>query len=224
MKKYRSVGKFIRHILYNEDGFIFIFALLIMFPIFIFSMSNIVNYTNMVTFSDEDTSEGLALACKDAAMQVDSKALANGLVRVKSDLALQRFQKTLAANLGYDETSFNPKPGSAYVSKPKYWVLVYNGYNDYQSNGSYPARLYYFDGNSLTISDVSFGGFPYTFTVSNTGITVGSGGTRRVTLTTPGVIAVIQHEGTRVTGDKQLNIVRWAAARVVCKDGTCKVI
>ncbi|NSW83991.1 MAG: hypothetical protein HPY90_12100 [Syntrophothermus sp.] len=205
----------------NEQGFISV-LLLILIPLFIFSISATMNITNAVTAASVDLQEAVAVAAKAGAMQVDTTAQAKGLIRLRSDRAHDQFRKTLAGNLGLNETTLQPV-GGQFAGTPKYWLLVYNGYSDY-SPDAMPARLYYFNGTTVTASDLSYGGFPYTFSVSQSGITVGAGGAYTVEMTTPGVVAVVEIEATRLTGEKQIIAQRWAAARVVCKDGTCKVI
>ena len=208
---------------YKKDrGFIYAVVLLIMMPVFLFSISAVVNISNMNTFSNKDVSGAVSTSCKDAAMQINSIALAEGFVRINDANAHNRFRGTLASNLGLDiNNNLQPLSNSAYVNKPRYWLLVYNGYADY--TGCSRAKLYYFDGSVVTSSDVSgVSGFPQFFTITGSGIVAGSGSGRVVKLDTPGVIALVRIEGSRITGDIPLDISRWACARVVCNTGTCR--
>lgn len=219
-----SIFNNIRNILKNQDGFIYALALLLIFPMFIFTITAVINISTSSISGDIDIQEGLALACKSAAMQLDSTAQAKGLIRINSVKASEQFKKALARNLNLNETTLAPNANSYYTDKIEYWLLVYNGYNDFSSSDCRPAIIYHFDGEVTTTSNVNYSGFPCQFGISDAGIVIG-GGARTTALQSPGVVAVAKVECKRIGGgDKRINMRRWAAARVVSIDGTLKVI
>jgi hypothetical protein len=117
--------------------------LLILFPLMILLTTSAISMVNTTTVSDIDIQNGVAVACKNAAMRVNSQAQAKGIIRIDPANAHESFRKGLAQNLGLDQNTLEPIT-EQYTQKPKYWFLVYNGYDDY----GYRARLYQFKGNS----------------------------------------------------------------------------
>jgi hypothetical protein len=192
---------------------------LILLPLFLLIMSASINMVNTTTVSDIDVQNGVSVACKSAAMRVNSQAQAKGLIRINPANAHESFRHGLAENLGLDESTLEPIT-EQYSKKPKYWLLVYNGYTDYEEK----AKLYYFNGTNAVESNLPANGFPASFAITSTGITTGEGGNYTVELTTPGTIALVEMEANRVAGDKRIITQRWASARIVAKSGTLKVI
>jgi len=193
--------------------------LLILFPLLILITSSSISMVNTVTVSDIDLQEGVAVACKSAAMRVSGQAQAKGIIRISPANAHESFRQGLAQNLGLNQSTLEPITGQ-YACKPKYWLLVYNGYADHEPR----ARLYYFDGSTVVESDLPASGFPASFAITSTGITSGAGGNYTVELSTPGAIALVEIEASRIAGDKRTIAQRWASARIVAKNGTLKVI
>jgi hypothetical protein len=193
--------------------------LLILFPLMILLTTSAISMVNTTTVSDIDIQNGVAVACKNAAMRVNSQAQAKGIIRIDPANAHESFRKGLAQNLGLDQNTLAPIT-EQYVKKPKYWLLVYNGYADY----GHKARLYYFNGETTVESNLPANGFPASFAITSNGITSGAGGSYTVELKTPGTIALVEIEANRITGEKTIIAQRWASARIIAKNGTLKVI
>jgi hypothetical protein len=213
--------KRVKNIIKDEGGFIYVLALLIIFPVCILCTTALINTGNLITAGDIDSQEGLASACKAAAMQLDTEAQANGLVRIRSDGAHEQFRVALMENLGLEDDGGTLKSaGGMYEGSIDYVFLVYNGYDDYKMEGCESYKLYA-NGDSMNFDYTEL---PRTFSIKEGAILNSEDGDQTVTLETPGVIAVIKAECVRIGGDedKKLNINRWASARVVDKGGTFK--
>lgn len=213
-----------RGLLRDERGFAAAVALLIVVPLLLAVLAAAVGAVHSVSVSDVDLQEAVACAAKAAAMSVEPASQAAGTPRVATALAHSAFRSELARNMGLDPATLAPLPGSFYARAPRYWLVVYNGYEDYSPRGAYGARLFYFDGSAVSEQALPASGFPASFAISPSGVSPGSGGTYAVTLESPGAVALVEAEAKKIVGDVPVKAQRWAAARVVCKEGACRVI
>lgn len=208
----------------DERGFAAGLIFLILIGLLVAVLAGSVSTVQSVTVSDVDIQEAVASAAKAAAMSVSTKSQADGKPRIRSAAAHAAFRDALARNMGLDPTGLVPLSGSMYAEAPQYWLVVYNGYDDYASDGAKGACLYWFDGSVVRESSLSYTGFPVSFSVSSSGIVRGAGGTFTVELNSPGVVALVEAEAKKIIGDVPIRAQRWAAARIVCKEGACRVI
>lgn len=208
----------------DERGFAAGIIFLILVGLLLAVISGSVSTVQSVTVSDIEIQETVACAVKAAALSVNSMSQAEGKPRIQSASAHLSFRDALARNMCLDPATLAPLSKSFCAKAPRYWLVVYNGYDDYVSDGAEGAKLYYFDGSTVTESGLPYSGFPATFAVSDTGIVEGSGGTFTVELRSPGAVAVVVVESKKLIGSVPIKAKRWAAARIVCKDGACRVI
>ncbi|SHE97319.1 hypothetical protein SAMN02745218_01181 [Desulfofundulus australicus DSM 11792] len=206
----------------EERGFAVLAAFLIIAPLLLLAMEGLSGMGTAVFSADVDVQEAAAFAAKAAAMQVTSKSQADGKPRIDTSRAHAAFRDALARNMGLDPATLAPLSSSAY-SSVKYWLVTYNGYDDYASEGAYGARYFQFNGTAATESSFPYSGFPAKFAVTTSGILWGAGGVRTVTLESPGVVVLVDATAKRVFGQGTVRSQRWAAARIVCKEGTCSV-
>lgn len=179
-----------------------------------------VSATSTSVFSaDVDLQEAVAFAVKSAALSVVPVSQADGKPRIDTAKAHMAFRDTLARNIGLDPTTMVPLANSLYSTPPRYWLVVYNGYDDYTDG----AKIFYFDGVTAVESGFPYSGFPAKFAVSPSMITSGAGGVRTVTLESPGAVALVAADARKIIGQGTLESWRWAAARIICKEGTCRV-
>lgn len=209
----------IRNIIRSEKGYAVIIIFLLTMPVLLAAMEGVSSSSTSVFSADVDLQEAAAFAVKSAASSVVPGAQANGKPRINPAMAHTAFRDTLARNIGLNPATMAPLSNSAYSTPPRYWLVVYNGYDDYAQG----ARMFYFDGTTVTESGFPYGGFPAKFAVSQSGITSGAGGVRTVTLESPGVVALVVADARKIIGQGDISSWRWAAARVVCKEGTCRV-
>lgn len=206
----------------EERGIAVLIVALLLIPLILAVLEAESSSDTSVYAADVDLQEAAAFAAKSAAGSVLGAAQANGVIRVDAAAAHASFRDTLARNMGLDPATLAPLSGSPYASAPRYWLVVYNGYDDYapQAPGG---TLFYFDGSTAVQSAFPYSGFPAKFAVSPTGIASGAGGTFTATLESPGAVALVEADARKVVGRGTLSVQRWAAARVVCKAGTCRV-
>lgn len=214
-----------RRLLRDERGFATGLIFLILVGLLIAVITGSASSVQSVTVSDVDLQEAVACAVKAAAMSVSAESQAEGKPRIRSASAHAAFRDALARNMGLDPATLVPLPGSMYAAAPRYWLVVYNGYDDYAaSDGAEGARLYCFNGSTVSESGMAFFGFPAFFAVSSSGIVQGSGGVFTVELRSPGAVALVEAEAKKIVGDVSIRAQRWASARIVCKEGACRVI
>ncbi|SMB96518.1 hypothetical protein SAMN00808754_1523 [Thermanaeromonas toyohensis ToBE] len=209
-------------ILKDNRGFAVLMVFLLLVPMLLLAMEGMVNLNTAVTVSDVDLQEAVAFAVKAAAMQVTPASQASGHPRINAERAHAAFREILAKNLGFDPNTMVPLPGLSYASV-RYTLVVYNGYDDYVFENAPGAKAFRFDGAVGTEYGFPYSGFPATFTVTPADILWGSAGGRMVTLPSPGAVAVVEAEAKKILGVGTLRTVRWAAARIVCVEGTCSV-
>lgn len=202
-------------VLRDERGAAVLMIALILIPLLLAVMVGAVGMVSAVTSADVDLQEAVAFAAKAAAMTVSPASQAAGTPRIRAADAHLAFREILAENLGLDSSTMSGLQGSFYAKPVKYWLVVYNGDDTYASDGAVGARLYYFDGSAVSETGLAYWGFPVTFAVSSTGITLGAGGTYTVQLDTPGVVALVEAEAKKIAGDVPAKAQRWAAARIV---------
>lgn len=183
----------------DERGIAVLLMALIMIPLLLAVMAGSSTFVTSVTSADVDMQEAVAFACKAAALNVVQAAQARGEIRIDSARAHAAFRDTLARNMGLNTATLRPLSNSLCASSPRYWLVVYNGYNDFK--GAFGARYYCFDGRTVSESPFPYTGFPAFFAVSQTGITSGKGGVFTVCLETPGVVALVECEAKRIIGD-----------------------
>lgn len=200
----------------SEKGFAVIIVFLLVMPVLLAAIEGVSAFSTAVFTSDVDLQEAVAFAVKSAASSVVPEAQADGKPRIDTVRAHMAFRDTLARNIGLDPAALTPLTNSAYNKAPTYWLVVYNGYDDY----AFGAKLFYFDGTNVAESGFPYGGFPAKFAVSSTGITSGSGGMRTVTLESPGAVALVSVEARKIFGQGTETPWRWAAAKIVNKAGT----
>lgn len=186
---------------------------LLFIPMFVLIIVGVFGITMAVGTADVDVQDAVSIACKSAALNINEAAQAEGLLRINSLAAHQEFRKMLTRNLALNENlkSIN----GAYLGKPKYWFVVYNGYGTIVAPEALPAHLFYFDGNVVTETNLTYNGLPADYSVDENGIRSGIGGIRSVHLECPGVIGLVKIQANHVIGTEPIWVVRWSAARVV---------
>lgn len=204
----------------DQDGAAIVIFFVILIPLLFMALVGIVTFTNAVTNSDVTVQESVAISSKAAAMAFNTTAQADGVIRINTVQAHENFRKSLCESLGLKD-DLTPDT-EAFTGKPEYWLLVYNGYDDYTE--CCPARLYHHIDGNITESDLTVNDLPKTFSISETGIVVGSGGKYEVELKTPGVISVVKIDTSNVVNKSSSAIIRWASARIVGQNGNFKVI
>jgi hypothetical protein len=217
----------VKELIRDQDGFAVIVMFLILIPLLIAVIVGSTGFVNSVTVSDVDLQEAVACAVKSAAGTANEESQAEGIPRINNEQAHELFRDTLARNLGLDPLTLAPLENSAYAKAPSYELIVYNGYDDYALNGAEGAKLYCFDGSTSTETSLSYSGFPVSFAITQSGITpgitLGAGGAYTVELESPGVVALATVEARKIVGNVPVKAQRWASARIVCKEGACRV-
>lgn len=204
----------------DQDGAAIAVFFVILIPLLFIALVGIVTFTNAVTNSDVTVQESVAMSSKAAAMAFNTIAQADGVIRINTDQAHENFKKSLCETLGLkDDLTPNTE---TFSSKPEYWLLVYNGYNDFA--GCSRAKLYHHKNGNITESDLAITDLPKTFAISETGIVAGSGGKYDVTLETPGVVSLVKIDASNVVNKSSSTIIRWASARIVGQNNNFKVI
>jgi hypothetical protein len=204
-------------------GYAIILALLILAPLMLSAEEALLGLSTGLYVADVDLQEALAFAAKAAAGQVAPASQASGTPRVHCARAHAAFRDALARNLGLDPATLAPLSGSQYAAV-RYRLVVYNGLDDYAWEGALGARMYQFDGSGPgTEAGFPYSGFPAKFAVTGSGVSWGPGGIFTVTLESPGVVVWGEARARRVLGQGDITSQRWAAARIVCREGTCRV-
>ncbi len=202
----------------DQEGAAIAIFFVILIPLLFTALIGIITFTNAVTNSDVTVQESVAISSKAAAMAFNTTAQANGIISINTDVtkypnnnAHSNFQKSLCETLGLED-DLTPNT-EAFTDKPEYWLLVYNGYDDY--TGCARAKLYHYNGTTTT-QDLSSTKFPATFSISESGIVAGDGANAKykVELETPGVISVVKIDASNVVNKSTSTIIRWAAARI----------
>ncbi|AKX95732.1 hypothetical protein MTHERMOG20_23440 [Moorella thermoacetica] len=193
---------------------------LIFLPVLMLGMAYLADYTQATTESDIDVQRALEMAVRAAAMQVTPDSQAAGHPRINIVAANIAFRRELASNLGLDANTLAPLKGSAMKTRPDYTLVVYNGDDTYAAGGALEAYKYVFSGG-LTGGMMAAAGFPYTFGITSSDVLPGGGGTLQTSLDMPGVVAVISTSVTKILGKSSITPVRWAAAKIVCPNGSC---
>jgi hypothetical protein len=205
----------------DQDGAAIAIFFVILIPLLFMALVGIVTFTNAVTNSDVTVQESVAISSKAAAVAFNTTAQSAGIIRINTDQAHENFKKSLCESLGLKE-DLTPNT-EAFTDKPEYWLLVYNGYDDY--TGCACAKLYHYNGTTTT-QDLSSTKFPVTFSISESGIVAGDGANAKykVELKTPGVISAVKIDASNIVNKSSSTIVRWASARIVGHNGNFKVI
>jgi len=193
--------------------------MLIIIPLFLVTVSTSIGTVQAVTGADIDLQRAVELAAKAATMQVTEKSQAEGKPSIGATSAHLAFRSILAENIGLN-ADMTPKAGSMAGVAPDYVLVIYNGDNTFAPEA--PAGYKYsFINGVLTEQAIAGSGFPVTFSVDKGSITAGTGGVIEVTLQSPGAIAVANYTSIEIVGNKTVEPVRWAAARVLCPGGEC---
>ena len=202
-------------VLNNEQGFILPFLLVSIVTLCMISAYTI-SQVQTVT-AGLDIQKALEIACKSAASKVIPGSQANGHPRIHPSSAHSIFKIQLALNLGLD-FGLRALAGSQLSTTPSYVFVVYNGDGTYANS----ATWYSFDGTNLTVSVQALNGLPRTFAIDSSNITASNAeGTYRVTLQTPGVVALINGQLVNISGNDNTNMTRWASSVLVCTNGGC---
>lgn len=194
-------------ILNNQQGYAITLLFLILIPVIFFACISALEVTNVVQSGDMDMQEGMVLAVKASAEQVDMDLHSQGIFQISPDRAVDTFRKILANNMGLDET-LSPIT-EQYSSAPRYCLLVYNG----TINGATANKKYNFDGSVTSSSIFNQTGFPKTFVIQGMDILVGAGD-NSITLTEPGIIVVMEIDQKNLLTNDDRTLTRWAAARI----------
>lgn len=201
--------------LLRDDRGIAIIWLLLFLPLLLSSVIYISTQTQAVTATDVDLRGALEVAAKSAAMQVTADSQAAGDPRVGAANAHAAFRRSLAQNLGLNQTTLAPLSGSMLKAAPSYVLVVYNGDGTYSAGGALAGYKYAFNGMTVTETTFAGTGFPKGFAVSAADIVPGGVGGTQVSLDRPGVIAVASTQMQLIMGNESLYPVRWAAAKIV---------
>lgn len=178
----------------------------------LFASVSALEMANVIQAGDMDMQEGMVLATKASAEQVDMTYHSRNMFFVNPAQAINIYQKMIAYNLGLNETTLAPITDQ-YISPPRFCLLVYNGLNA----GNLANKKYYFNGTTLTNSPFNQVGFPKTFVIQDLDILIGAG-EDSITLNEPGVIVVMQIDQKNLLGDDNRTITRWAAAVIKTKN------
>ncbi|MHB1127546.1 MAG: hypothetical protein ACYC2T_11445 [Bacillota bacterium] len=200
-------------LLHDERGTVTVWFLLFL-PLVLISMIFLVNQTQSVTGSDIDLGGSVKSAVRASAMQVTMDSQAAGTPRINTTAAQDAFRYELARNLGLNAVTLDPLPGSLLAQAPDYVLVIYNGDGTFMGSGARTAYKYTFQGGVLSSGDLVASGFPRQFGVIATDVSLGAG-TLNVTLDKPGVVAVIKERQTRIMGTEDMDLIRWASAKVV---------
>ncbi len=217
-----SARKNFCEVLKDEKGYAFVLAFLLLSAVLLAAIEGATGNAQAVETADVNLSEAVSVAAKAAAIQVTPASQAAGEPRVGAAAAHSAFRDALARNIGLDTTTLAALPGLPYT-RIAYWLVIYNGYDDYAYEGAPGARLYYYNGSSAVESGFPYSGFPARFALTSSGIASGAGGDRTARLDSPGAVALVELEARKVFGQGTVVYRRWAAARVVCLEGTCRV-
>ena len=206
----------------NESGATTTFMFLVLVPLFFLMIIALIDMTDSVTTSDIDVQGALSFSAKMAASAIDPESQAENKPRIDPEKANQAFQKSLMQNLGVppeylgvsDSDFVGTENRYEYV---KYWLIIYNGDDSYTGS---PCKLYIWDNSGsvpissdLPCNDLAGG---TTFSISSTGINIGSYGDYNVKLKdTPGVIALVEVKAINIVGNEPMVIQRWSSAKVV---------
>ncbi len=174
--------------------------------------------TQSVTVHDVDVQKAIEISARAAAMQVTPDSQASGKPRINTALAQDVFHKKLARNLGLNETTMAPLPGSM-VTRPDYILVIYNVDGNFTPGGAVLARKYTYTGGVLSSSTLNPSGDSATFSVSDNDIAIGTTGPIKTTLERPGVVALVNTDMNRVVGKEKEHVRRWVSSKVVCKIG-----
>ena len=112
--------------LIRNQGFAVTLLFLILIPVIFFAFISIMEITNVVQAGDMDMQEGMVLATKASAEQVDMTYHSRNMFFVNPAQAINIYQKMIAYNLGLDEATLAPITDQ-YISPPRFCLLVYNG-------------------------------------------------------------------------------------------------
>lgn len=197
-------------VLNNQQGFAVTLLFLIVLPVIFFALISTLEITNVIQAGDMDLQEGMVLAVKASAEQVDMGLHSQGIFQISPDRAANTYRKILACNMGLDE-SLSPLT-EQYSSTPRYCLLVYNGTNA----GPTANKKYKFNGTTTTSSGFIQTGFPQSFMINGLDVVVGAGD-NSITLTEPGVIVVTEIDQKDLLVDSSRTLTRWAAARIKTK-------
>lgn len=206
---------FLRKLAACERGAAVTVYLLVLAPLLILVTVASLDLTQAVSAADYDLKDAVAEATRAAAMQVNGAAQAAGDPRIDPDRAHYAFRRVLAKNLGLDEVSLAPLPGSSAAAPAEYVLVVYNGDDTFAADGVPAGRVYRSWGGTYGEEAVAGTGFPREFGVSGEGVALDGSGARTVELKSPGTVAVVRVGLRGVTGAAGPPAVRWAAARVV---------
>ncbi len=189
-------------------------SLIILLPLILVFTAFTISVTRTTTVSDVNVQQTVALAAKAGCMAVSPMSQANADPRVKCDDAHNNFRWALQKNLGLD-ANMNPLPGSPLKSAPDYVFVVYNGDDTYLNDNAGTGVRYTYSGGTLSTTSLIPFGFPAQFALSSLSAGQGAGGSFTVTLDRPGTIALINAKGAQVTSLDNINIERWASAKIV---------
>lgn len=206
---------FLRRLAACERGAAVTVYLLVLAPLLVMVTVASLDLTQAVSAVDYDLKDAVAEAARGAATQVNGASQAAGDPRIDPDRAHLAFRRVLAKNLGLDEVSLAPLPGSSAAAPVEYMLVVYNGDDAYAADGAPAGRVYRLWGGVYGEEVLSGAGFPREFGVSGEGVALDGSGARTVELKSPGTVAVVRVRLAGVTGTIGPPAVRWAAARVV---------
>ncbi|WP_449241471.1 hypothetical protein [Desulfoscipio gibsoniae] len=198
----------------NQNGSWPLVFCLIMLPFLILAWMANNTQVQTNTAGDFDIQRGLEAAARAAAYQVTPDSQASGDPRIKADTAHTIFRKYIANNLGLDENSMEPLPGSM-IKRPDYTLVVYNIDDAYSLSGAPVGKLYRFHSGTLTTISFTPTGNPYLFGINDANITPGVSGTLNCTVDRPAVIVSLSAELDRIMGKDQIIINRWVATKIV---------
>jgi len=192
----------------NQQGFTITLLFLVLLPVIFYILVSTTEMTTVVQSGDMDMQEGMVLAAKAGAEQLDMNLHPQGIFQILPDNANAAYRKVLARNMGLNEATLMPST-KAYSSAPRYCLLVYNG----TSTGSTANKKYIFDGSTTTSSSFAPTGFPKSFVFNGLDIVVGSG-ENSITLDEPGVIVIMSIDQNDLLNNSDRTITRWAVARL----------
>ena len=111
--------------LIRNQGFAVTLLFLILIPVIFFAFISIMEITNVVQAGDMDMQEGMVLATKASAEQVDMTYHSRNMFFVNPAQAINIYQKMIAYNLGLDEATLAPITDQ-YISPPGFvcWYIM----------------------------------------------------------------------------------------------------
>lgn len=217
MNSRQTVNRLIK----DESGAVFTVLILILIPLLIFIIVGKTEIKRLYIASDNNLQNAVSFATKNATDMVDVESQSQGNPRIAYEKAINEFKNSIVYELGLN----NSDNSTLIMKNMKYWVVIYNGdttYSGYDENNKVASYAYYTNESGTEVNDIdnTITGFPKTLYITDSGISdTQTSDSVKVTLTAPGVLAVVQGEVNGVYTKNTTTTTRWAYAKIVKKQG-----